>query len=59
LEPIFAHIFAFMFLGELLGLNGWIGASLIITGMLWAELGGRRKLKMQPLDQAASPSLED
>ncbi|MCV6625665.1 MAG: DMT family transporter, partial [Cellvibrionaceae bacterium] len=46
LEPIFAHIFAFMFLGELLGLNGWIGASLIITGMLWAELGGRRKLKM-------------
>lgn len=58
LEPIFAHLFAFLFLGEVLGLQGWIGASLIISAMLYAELGGRRKAKMQPLDQTSSPSLD-
>lgn len=59
LEPIFAHLFAFLFLQELLGLQGWIGASLIICGMLYAELGGRRKIKIQALDQTSSPELED
>lgn len=56
LEPIFAHIAAFILLGEHLGLKGWIGASLIIAGMLYSELGGNKKIKIQPLDQMATPS---
>lgn len=55
LEPIFAHIAAFFILGEHLGVNGWFGAGLIIAGMLYSELGGRRKIKIQPLDQMAAP----
>ncbi|MBB6519851.1 DMT family transporter [Pseudoteredinibacter isoporae] len=58
LEPIFAHLFAYIFLDEHLGFKGWIGAGLIISAMLYAELGGRRKAKMQPLDQTSSPSLD-
>lgn len=56
LEPIFAHIAAFLILGEHLGMKGWFGAGLIIAGMLYSELGGRRKVKIQPLDQMAAPS---
>lgn len=59
LEPTFAHLFAYIFLDEHLGLQGWIGAGLIIAGMLYAEMGGKRKAKMQPLDQVAAPSLDD
>lgn len=55
LEPIFAHIAAYLLLDEHLGLQGWIGASLIISGMLYSELGGRRKAKIQALDQMAAP----
>ena len=55
LEPIFAHIAAYLILGEHLGLKGWIGAGLIIAGMLYAELGGRRKVKIQTLEQMAAP----
>ena len=55
LEPIFAHIAAFIILGEHLGVNGWFGAGLIIAGMLYSELGGRRAIKIQPLDQMAAP----
>ncbi|WP_299980777.1 DMT family transporter [uncultured Pseudoteredinibacter sp.] len=58
LEPIFAHFFAYVFLDEHLGFKGWIGAGLIISAMLYAELGGKRKAKMQPLDQTSSPSLD-
>jgi drug/metabolite transporter (DMT)-like permease len=55
LEPIFAHIAAFFILGEHLGIKGWFGAGLIIAGMLYSELGGRRKIKIQPLEQMAAP----
>jgi drug/metabolite transporter (DMT)-like permease len=55
LEPIFAHIAAYLILDEHLGIKGWIGASLIILGMLYSELGGRRKAKIQALDQMAAP----
>ena len=34
LEPIFGHLAAFFILGEKLGLQGWLGAGLIISGML-------------------------
>lgn len=54
LEPIFGHLAAYVFLGEHLGIKGWLGAGLIIAGMLYSELGGRRKVKIQPLDQMAA-----
>jgi drug/metabolite transporter (DMT)-like permease len=55
LEPIFAHLFAYLFLDEHLGMMGWVGAGLIISGMLFAELGGKRKVKIHALDQTSSP----
>jgi drug/metabolite transporter (DMT)-like permease len=55
LEPIFGHITAYIVLDEHLGFQGWLGAALIIAGMLYAEIGGRRKVKMQALDQMAAP----
>jgi drug/metabolite transporter (DMT)-like permease len=54
LEPIFGHIAAYVILDEQLGFKGWLGAGLIIAGMLYSELGGRRKVKIQPLDQMAA-----
>jgi len=62
LEPIFAHIAAAYFLDETMGVKGWIGASLIIAGMLFSELGSlklgkltlrRTKVRIQVLDQTA------
>jgi len=55
LEPIFGHLAAYIILGEQLGFKGWLGAGLIIAGMLYSELGGRKKVKIQPLDQMAAP----
>lgn len=55
LEPIFGHLAAYVILGEQLGYKGWLGAGLIIAGMLYSELGGRKKIKIQPLDQMAAP----
>lgn len=55
-EPLFAHIAAAIVLGERLGVMGWLGAALIIGGMLVAELGDRRHPpKMQPVDMNAAP----
>jgi drug/metabolite transporter (DMT)-like permease len=45
LEPIFAHLAAYIFLDEHLGVKGAIGAGLILFAMLYSELGGKRKLK--------------
>lgn len=67
LEPIFAHIAAAYFLDESMGIKGWVGASLIISGMLFSELGSiklgklalrRTKIKIQVLDQTVS-SIEE
>jgi drug/metabolite transporter (DMT)-like permease len=55
LEPIFAHISAYFILSEHLGAQGWLGAGLIISAMLYAELGGNRKVKLQPLQHMAAP----
>ncbi|MFB9751246.1 DMT family transporter [Paenibacillus hodogayensis] len=37
LEPIFSAIFAFIFLKEIVGLNSYIGAALILTGVFIAN----------------------
>ena len=41
MEPVFAGLCAFLVAGERLGGRGWLGAGLILAGMLIAELGGR------------------
>lgn len=37
MEPVFAALFAFIFLNEFFKLAGWIGAGMIFTGMIVAE----------------------
>jgi drug/metabolite transporter (DMT)-like permease len=41
MEPVFAGLFGFLLAGEHLSGRGWLGAGLILAGMLTAELGGR------------------
>jgi len=54
-EPVFACITAWIFLDEVLGNIGLIGAGLIITGMLISELGDRKQqAELRPLDQTAA-----
>jgi drug/metabolite transporter (DMT)-like permease len=42
MEPVFAGLFGFLLAGERLSARGWLGAALILAGMLVAELGGRQ-----------------
>ncbi|HEY5717239.1 MAG TPA: DMT family transporter [Motiliproteus sp.] len=54
-EPLFAHLFAWVFADETLGTLGIIGALLIVAGMLISELGERsRPLAVQPLDRSVA-----
>ncbi len=54
-EPIFAHGAAWLFLGEHLALMGFMGAGMIIAGMLISELGDKKHPpKINPLDQNAT-----
>ncbi len=41
MEPVFAGVFSYLILGELLGRLGILGAGLILSGMLCSELGKR------------------
>ncbi len=41
MEPVFAAIFSFILLGEVLGWFGILGGGLILSGMLCSELGKR------------------
>ena len=41
MEPVFAGLFGFLLAGDRLAGRGWLGAGLILAGMLTAELGGR------------------
>jgi drug/metabolite transporter (DMT)-like permease len=42
MEPVFAGLFGFLLAGERLSGRGWLGAGLILAGMLVAELGARQ-----------------
>lgn len=54
-EPVFAHVTAWIFLDEHLGPQGFVGAGLIVCGMLLSELGDRRKKPhMEPLEHSTS-----
>ncbi|MDO3412312.1 DMT family transporter [Saccharibacillus sp. CPCC 101409] len=46
LEPVFAALFGFVFLGEMLGLQGYLGALLILGGVL---VSGMKKAPLRSL----------
>ncbi|HHV65898.1 MAG TPA: DMT family transporter [Peptococcaceae bacterium] len=52
-EPVFAALFAFLLAGELLSLRGYIGAALVLAGILLAELSSIKKNPL-PKPQAAA-----
>ena len=55
-EPVFAHVSAWLILDEQLGPLGFMGAGLIIAGMLISELGDKKHPpEVMPLDHTAAP----
>ena len=40
MEPVFAALFAMLFIGEFLPLLGWVGGGLIVAGVIYGESGG-------------------
>lgn len=48
LEPVFAAAFAFVFLGEVLGIKGYVGAVLLLISILFVELDWSKRLKKSP-----------
>jgi drug/metabolite transporter (DMT)-like permease len=47
MEPVFAALFAWFWLGEKMGMWGWMGAGSILAGILLAELGPFLKRKSE------------
>ena len=53
LEPVFAALFAYLLLGERLGVWGWIGAGLVGVAMLLSELRlGKKERGLEPAPPA-------
>jgi drug/metabolite transporter (DMT)-like permease len=55
LEPVFAAIFAFILLGERLGVRGWVGSVLVLAAMLLAELGKEPEIRRERETELAAP----
>lgn len=59
MEPVFAGVFGYLLLDERLALRGWMGAGLILAGMLTAELGAKDEPDLDeepdPVQPAAVP----
>lgn len=55
LEPVFAALFAYLLLGESLGLWGWVGAGFIGVAMPMSELRGADKDAEKPDDALPAP----
>lgn len=49
LEPIFSAIFAFIFLKEIMGVNGYIGAALIMVGVTVANYNSKKKCAIEKM----------
>lgn len=56
LEPVFATLFAFLMLGELFGVRGWVGATAIATAMLLAQLPGAQPFPGRQAAPAHAPA---
>ena len=52
LEPVFAALFAFVFIGETLSAKGYIGAILILLGVLVAQINFKKLIFGKRLYQA-------
>ncbi len=53
LEPVFAALFAYLLLGESLGVWGWVGAGLVGAAMLFSELRmGEKEGGLEPTPPA-------
>ncbi|MFC7686335.1 DMT family transporter [Ureibacillus sp. GCM10028918] len=50
LEPVFSAIFAFLFLGENMGVQGYLGALLILAGVLIANTPLKRRIVLKDLE---------
>ena len=37
LEPVFAAVFSWILIGELLGFSGWVGGFLVVSAVVWSE----------------------
>ena len=37
LEPVFAAVFSWLFIGEMLGFWGWVGGILVVLAVIWSE----------------------
>jgi drug/metabolite transporter (DMT)-like permease len=44
LEPVFAAVFSYWWLGEVLNLNGWIGAGLVLLAMILSQIPTRESV---------------
>ena len=54
LEPVFAALFAYLLLGERLGVWGWVGAGLVGVAMLLSELRlGKKEGGLEPTPPAS------
>lgn len=58
LEPVFAALFGYLFADEVLGMQGYIGALLVMSGVLVSEYGGRwiSALRKKKSGQPAVPA---
>ena len=54
MEPVFAGLFGFLLLDEVLSGRGWVGSALILSGMLVAELRAGAPPPVPPEDQAGT-----
>ena len=52
LEPVFAALFAYLLLGERLGVWGWVGAGLVGVAMLFSELKLEKEGGLEPTPPA-------
>ncbi|MGQ0516983.1 EamA/RhaT family transporter, partial [Bacillus sp. D-CC] len=43
MSPVFSALFAYLFMNELLSIRGYIGALLILSGVILAEIKVKRK----------------
>jgi drug/metabolite transporter (DMT)-like permease len=61
MEPVFAAVFGFWLQGDRLGPGGWVGAVLILGGMLLAELGPQLHTRVsgRAASKQASPAHHD
>ncbi|MEL3961291.1 DMT family transporter [Lysinibacillus endophyticus] len=56
LEPVFAALFAFMFIGEILPAKGYVGAVLILLGVLIAQFKFKKQIFGKKFNQSVEGS---